>query len=63
MPALPVRNPRTGLYDYQIDPATPAELSAISAQLRAAQPAWEALGPQRPGRGTPRVGSGHPAAA
>ena len=45
MPALPVRNPRTGLYDYQIEPATPADLATISARLRAAQPAWEALGP------------------
>ena len=39
-----VRNPRTGLYDYEID-VTPAEtISQISKALRQAQPQWLALG-------------------
>lgn len=41
---LAVRNPRTGLYDYEID-VTPAEtISQIAEALRQAQPQWLALG-------------------
>lgn len=42
--SLPIRNPRTGEYDYHIEPATPDALDRIAAELRAAQPAWLALG-------------------
>ena len=42
---LRVRNPRTGEFDYAIEPATPAQVAEQAARLRAAQPAWEALGP------------------
>jgi acyl-CoA reductase-like NAD-dependent aldehyde dehydrogenase len=42
---LPVRNPRTGAADHHIRPLRAAELAAAAARLRAAQPAWEALGP------------------
>ena len=39
-----VRNPRNGLYDYEID-VTPAEtISQIAKALRQAQPQWLALG-------------------
>jgi len=41
---LPVRNPRTGEADHVITLATSAEVAAKAAALRAAQPAWEALG-------------------
>ena len=41
---MKVRNPRTGDFDYEIAPANPAAVSAEAARLRAAQPAWAALG-------------------
>jgi succinate-semialdehyde dehydrogenase/glutarate-semialdehyde dehydrogenase len=41
---IPVRNPRTGEYDYELQAVEPAELTAIAARLRAAQPGWQALG-------------------
>jgi len=41
---LPVRNPRTGEVDHTITSTTGAEVAAKAAALRAAQPAWEALG-------------------
>jgi acyl-CoA reductase-like NAD-dependent aldehyde dehydrogenase len=44
VPALAVRNPRTGQVDFELAVSTPAEVSAKAAALRAAQPAWEALG-------------------
>lgn len=37
---IPVRNPRTGEIDYHITPPTLAELDALCARLRAAQPKW-----------------------
>lgn len=37
---LPVRNPRTGEYDYRFTPPSAAELQALAQRLRAAQPAW-----------------------
>lgn len=40
---MKIRNPRTGETDYEIVPDSPAE---TAARLRAAQPAWAALGPQ-----------------
>ena len=47
---MKVRNPRTGAHDYSIAPAGDAEVRAIAGRLRAAQPAWAALGPE--GRAT-----------
>lgn len=46
---IPVRNPRTGENDYTIQAPDEAELAQIAAGLRAAQPAWQALGAE--GRG------------
>ncbi|MBF8270285.1 MAG: NAD-dependent aldehyde dehydrogenase [Gammaproteobacteria bacterium] len=37
---LPVRNPRTGLNDTYITPASAGEIRDICQRLRAAQPAW-----------------------
>lgn len=48
-PALPVRNPRTGLLDAQILPADAATIDALASRLRAAQPEWQAMGPQARG--------------
>lgn len=44
---IPVRNPRTGEIDYSIEAASAAEIAATAARLRAAQPAWLALGAER----------------
>ncbi len=41
---LPVRNPRTGQFDYQIAAPEAAELGPLAARLRTAQTAWAALG-------------------
>jgi len=41
---IAVRNPRTGAYDAAIVPPSDAALAAIAGRLRAAQPAWAALG-------------------
>jgi acyl-CoA reductase-like NAD-dependent aldehyde dehydrogenase len=41
---LQVINPRTGLPDHTLTPATQAQVAAKAQALRAAQPAWEALG-------------------
>jgi acyl-CoA reductase-like NAD-dependent aldehyde dehydrogenase len=41
---IPVCNPRTGEFDYTVEAASPAEISAAAARLRANQPAWLALG-------------------
>lgn len=38
-------NPRTGEADYGFNPASPEGVAAEATRLRAAQPAWEALGP------------------
>jgi succinate-semialdehyde dehydrogenase / glutarate-semialdehyde dehydrogenase len=35
--SLPVRNPYTGEFDYEITPPTPEELSLTCANLRAGQ--------------------------
>jgi len=37
---LPVRNPRTGVYDYEIEIPTPDDLDYLCAQLRKAQINW-----------------------
>lgn len=42
-PPLAVVNPRTGAADYTIDPLDAAEVAAVAARFRAAQPAWAAL--------------------
>jgi succinate-semialdehyde dehydrogenase / glutarate-semialdehyde dehydrogenase len=41
---IPVRNPRTGEIDYQIEAASAAEIAAAAKRLRFNQPAWAALG-------------------
>ena len=41
---MAVRNPRTGQADFQLQLATPVDVAAKAAALRAAQPAWEAMG-------------------
>lgn len=41
---LPVRNPRTGQFDYEISPPSAAELARIAAGLRERQSAWAAAG-------------------
>ncbi len=41
---MKVRNPRTGAVDYEIVPATRDDIAREAARLRAAQPAWLALG-------------------
>jgi len=43
-------NPRTGLEDYSFEETSPSELLAEAARLRAAQPLWEALGPDERGK-------------
>jgi acyl-CoA reductase-like NAD-dependent aldehyde dehydrogenase len=42
MTTLAVRNPRTGVADYAITPATATDLAAIAQRLRAAQKLWAA---------------------
>lgn len=44
---LEVRNPRTGERDYRLTVPDRAGLAAVAAELRAAQPAWAALGVRR----------------
>src|SRR6185437_12853577 len=39
---LPVRNPYTGVVDYEITPPTPQELAQTCDRLRAAQVTWAA---------------------
>ena len=41
---IEVRNPYTGAYDYAFTPVSAGELAAMEKRLRAAQPAWRALG-------------------
>jgi succinate-semialdehyde dehydrogenase / glutarate-semialdehyde dehydrogenase len=41
---IPVRNPRTGEFDYAIEAVSPEEIGAIAERLRQAQPEWLALG-------------------
>ncbi len=41
---IPVRNPRSGEFDYQILPPTPEQLVVICDRLRQHQPAWRAKG-------------------
>lgn len=42
--SIPVRNPRTGAFDYELDAISAEELARVVARLRASQPAWEKLG-------------------
>jgi succinate-semialdehyde dehydrogenase / glutarate-semialdehyde dehydrogenase len=46
---IAVRNPRTGEADYSITPPTADAIAALARRLRAAQPAWRALGPEARG--------------
>ena len=41
---IPVRNPRTGATDFTLQVAAPEQVAAEAARLRAAQPAWRAMG-------------------
>jgi succinate-semialdehyde dehydrogenase / glutarate-semialdehyde dehydrogenase len=43
---MKVRNPRTGELDYAIAPLAAAQLAALAARLRSAQPSWAALSPE-----------------
>lgn len=43
---MKVRNPRTGEADCEIVPLGPDALAEVAARARAAQPGWEALGPE-----------------
>lgn len=40
---IPVRNPRTGAFDYEFTPPTRAEVHAAAQALRAQQPRWAAM--------------------
>lgn len=44
MRPIDVVNPRTGQVDYRFTPPSPDELDALTARLRAAQPAWRDAG-------------------
>lgn len=44
--ALTARNPRTGVHDFSFHALDPPEVAQTAQALRAAQPAWEALGLQ-----------------
>lgn len=37
-------NPRTGAVDYRVETASREDITAVTTRLRAAQPAWRALG-------------------
>ena len=43
---MKARNPRTGEEDYEFRESSRAEVAAEAQRLRAAQPAWEAMGPE-----------------
>ena len=43
---IEVVNPRTGLVDYQINASSRQAVAEVAANLRVAQPAWRALGPE-----------------
>lgn len=43
---MKARNPRTGEEDYEFSVSSREEIASEAARLRAAQPAWEAMGPQ-----------------
>lgn len=43
---MKARNPRTGEEDYEFAANSREEIASEAARLRAAQPAWEALGPE-----------------
>ena len=47
MSELQVRNPRTGAVDFSFAAANEQGVAAVCEALRAAQPAWHALGPER----------------
>ncbi|XUU61227.1 aldehyde dehydrogenase family protein [Erythrobacter sp. HA6-11] len=46
MTQMKARNPRTGEEDYQFAVSSREEIASEAARLRAAQSAWEALGPE-----------------
>lgn len=53
---LPIRNPLTGLVDYQLAVSSRAEVAAACAAVRAAQPAWAALGVEGRSQAIRRLG-------
>ena len=44
LPVFSARNPRSGVFDFQCEQATIADLDEAAKKLRANQPAWSALG-------------------
>ncbi|MEM9878958.1 MAG: aldehyde dehydrogenase family protein [Pseudomonadota bacterium] len=44
MTVIPIKNPRSGEFDYEIMPPAPKEIAAIARRLRKAQPRWAAMG-------------------
>lgn len=50
MTTLPVTNPRTGEVDHHVPVHDRAHVTEVANRLRRAQPAWEALGPERRAR-------------
>ncbi|WP_296719970.1 aldehyde dehydrogenase family protein [Erythrobacter sp.] len=46
---MKARNPRTGETDYEFAESNRADIAAEAARLRAMQPHWEALGPEKRG--------------
>ncbi|MEM6682576.1 MAG: aldehyde dehydrogenase family protein [Pseudomonadota bacterium] len=44
MTIIPIKNPRSGEFDYEIMPPEPKEIAAIARRLRKAQPHWAAMG-------------------
>ena len=43
---MKARNPRTGEQDYEFAESRREEIAAEAGRLRAAQPVWEASGPE-----------------
>lgn len=44
MSIIKIKNPRTGVHDYEIMPPSTKEIAAIAGRLRKAQPEWHAIG-------------------
>ena len=42
--SMPVRNPRTGEFDYALSPTPTANIKDLATQLRHAQPGWQDAG-------------------
>src|SRR3546814_18234887 len=44
---MKIKNPRTGVEDFEFDAASAADVTAEAARLRNGQPSWAALDPAR----------------